>query len=101
MIPAKFDYVRAGSTDEAVSMLGAHGPEAKLLAGGHSLLPLMKMRLSTPAMLVDVARVRDLSYVREQNGNIAIGALTRHCELETSEVLGQHVPLLKHTASLV
>jgi aerobic carbon-monoxide dehydrogenase medium subunit len=101
MIPAKFDYVRAGSTDEAVSMLAAHGPDAKLLAGGHSLLPLMKMRLATPPMLVDVARIRDLSYVREQNGNVVIGALTRHRELETSEVLGRHVPLLAHAASLV
>jgi aerobic carbon-monoxide dehydrogenase medium subunit len=101
MIPAKFDYVRVGTTDEAVSMLSARGDDAKLIAGGHSLLPLMKLRLATPAVLVDVARVRDLSYVREQNGNVAIGALTRHCELETSEVLAQHVPLLKHTASLV
>src|SRR4051794_6675783 len=101
MIPAKFDYVRAGSVDEAVSMLSAHGPEAKLIAGGHSLLPLMKMRLATPSVLVDVARVRDLQYVREQNGNIAIGALTRHRELETSDVLAQHMPLLKHAASEV
>jgi carbon-monoxide dehydrogenase medium subunit len=101
VIPAKFDYVRAGSVDEAVSMLGAHGPEAKLIAGGHSLLPLMKLRLATPSVLVDVARVRDLQYVREQNGNIAIGALTRHRELETSEVLAEHVPLLRHAASEV
>jgi aerobic carbon-monoxide dehydrogenase medium subunit len=101
MIPAKFDYVRAGTVEEAVSMLVAHGPEAKLIAGGHSLLPLMKMRLATPSVLVDVARVRDLRYVREVNGQVAIGALTRHRELETSQVLAQHVPLLKHAASLV
>ncbi|HWS44669.1 MAG TPA: FAD binding domain-containing protein, partial [Acidimicrobiia bacterium] len=76
MIPAKFDYVRATSTDEAVSLLGAHGTDAKLIAGGHSLLPLMKMRLATPAVLVDVARIRDLAYVREVDGHVAIGALT-------------------------
>jgi aerobic carbon-monoxide dehydrogenase medium subunit len=101
MIPAKFDYVRAASSDEAVSMLAAHGADAKLIAGGHSLLPLMKMRLATPTVLVDVARVRDLSFVREHNGEVTIGALTRHCELETSDVLAQHLPLLQHAASVV
>jgi len=101
VIPAKFDYVRATSTDEAVSLLGAHGTDAKLIAGGHSLLPLMKMRLATPAVLVDVARIRDLAYVREVDGHVAIGALTRHRELETSPVLAEHAPMLAHAASLV
>ena len=101
MIPAKFDYARAGSADEAVSLLSAYGADAKLLAGGHSLLPLMKLRLATPAVLVDVAPIGDLSYVREENGHVAIGALTCHRNLETSSVLGEHVPLLSHAASLV
>jgi aerobic carbon-monoxide dehydrogenase medium subunit len=101
MIPAKFDYVRAVSADEAVSMLVTHGADAKLIAGGHSLLPLMKLRLATPTVLVDVARVRDLSFVREDNGDVTIGALTRHCELETSDVIAQHLPLVQHAASLV
>ena len=75
MIPAPFDYVRASSVDEAVSLLQQHGDEAKLLAGGHSLLPLMKLRLATPAVLVDVGRLRELSYVRDAGDHIAVGAL--------------------------
>ncbi len=101
MIPAKFDFVRAGSADEAVSLLAEHGDEAKLIAGGHSLLPLMKLRLATPAVLVDVARIGELSYIRESNDHVAVGALTRHREVETSTVLAEHVPLLRHAASLV
>src|SRR5207248_4840251 len=83
VIPAAFDYVRAGSAEEAVSLLGQHGDEAKLLAGGHSLLPLMKLRLATPGVLVDVGRVTELSYVRDAGDHVAIGALTRHHDLET------------------
>ena len=101
MIPAKFDYVRAGSADEAVSLLQEHGDEAKLLAGGHSLLPLMKLRLSTPSVIVDVGRVRELSYVRDAGDHIAVGALTRHRDLETNETLQREVPILARVASLV
>ena len=101
MIPAKFDYVRAGTADEAVARLAEHGDDAKLLAGGHSLLPLMKLRLATPSVLVDVGRIGDLSYIRESNGEIAVGALTRHRAVETSSLLAEHVPLLRHAASLV
>ncbi|HEX7165368.1 MAG TPA: xanthine dehydrogenase family protein subunit M [Acidimicrobiales bacterium] len=101
MIPAKFDYERAGSVDEAIALLAEHGDEAKLLAGGHSLLPLMKLRLATPAVLVDIGRLRDLSYVRVEGGEIAVGALTRHRDLETSDVLLSDAPLLAFTASLV
>jgi aerobic carbon-monoxide dehydrogenase medium subunit len=101
VIPAAFDYVRAGSADEAISLLAELGDDAKLLAGGHSLLPLMKLRLATPGVLVDVARIGELSYIRESNGQVAIGALTRHREVETSPVLAEHVPLLRHAASLV
>ena len=75
MIPAAFDYVRAGSADEALQLLSSHGEDAKLLAGGHSLIPLMKLRLASPAVLIDVARVRDLSYIRDGGDHIAIGAL--------------------------
>lgn len=71
-----------------------HGDEARLLAGGHSLLPLMKLRLATPAVLVDVGRLRELSYVRLDGDAVRIGSLTSHRELETSEVLAAHVPLL-------
>ncbi len=101
MIPAAFDYVRAGSAEEAVSLLIEHGDEAKLLAGGHSLLPLMKLRLATPSVLIDVGRVPDLSYIEERGDEIAIGSLVRHHELETSELLHAQVPLLAHTAHQV
>lgn len=101
MIPAAFDYVRASSAEEAVSLLGEHGDEAKLLAGGHSLLPLMKLRLATPAVLVDIGRVSDLSYVRDAGDHIAIGALTRHRDVQTSELLASEVPILAHVAGQV
>ncbi len=101
MIPAAFDYTRAGSAEEAVSLLSQHGDEAKLLAGGHSLLPLMKLRLATPALLVDVGRLGELSYVRDEGDHIAIGALTRHHDLVHSDLLRQQVPILSHTAGLV
>jgi carbon-monoxide dehydrogenase medium subunit len=101
MIPAKFDYVRAGSAAEAIALLGRHGSDAKLLAGGHSLLPLMKLRLAQPSVLVDVGRVTDLSYVRDAGDHVAIGALTRHSTVEKSKVLVEHAPLLAHAASHV
>jgi aerobic carbon-monoxide dehydrogenase medium subunit len=101
VIPAAFDYVRAGSADEAISLIGQHGDEAKFLAGGHSLLPLMKLRLAQPTVLVDIGRVSDLSYIRDAGDHIAIGALTRHMDVETSAVLKEHAPLLAHAASHV
>ncbi len=101
MIPAAFEYSRAGSADEAVSLLSQHGDDAKILAGGHSLLPLMKLRLASPAMLIDVGPVKDLSYIKDGGDHIAIGALTRHREVETSDLLKQQVPLLAHAASQV
>jgi carbon-monoxide dehydrogenase medium subunit len=101
MIPAKFDYVRAGSAEEAISLIGEHGDEAKFLAGGHSLLPLMKLRLAQPSVLVDIGRLSDLSYINDDGAHIAIGALTRHMDIERSDVLAEHVPLLAHAASHV
>jgi aerobic carbon-monoxide dehydrogenase medium subunit len=101
MIPAAFDYVRAGSADEAVQLLSSHGEDAKLLAGGHSLIPLMKLRLASPAVLIDVARVRDLSYIRDGGDHVAIGALTRHHDVEHSDLLKTEAPILAHVAGLV
>ncbi|MGH3744690.1 MAG: FAD binding domain-containing protein, partial [Mycobacteriales bacterium] len=101
MIPAPFDYVRAGSVEEALSALAQHGDDAKLLAGGHSLLPMMKLRLAAPAVLVDVARIPNSSYVRVEGDDVAIGALTRHCELMTSDVLAAEAPLLPLVAGFV
>lgn len=82
MIPAQFEYFAPESLDEAISLLHQHGDEAKLLAGGHSLLPLMKLRLATPGVLIDLGRVPGLSYIRNENGSTAIGALTRHVDVE-------------------
>ena len=101
MIPAAFDYKVADSAEAAIAMLGEYGDEAKLLAGGHSLIPMMKFRLAAPAVLVDVGRITDLSYIREDNGHLAIGAMTRHTELEHSELAQSKAPMLAHVASLV
>jgi aerobic carbon-monoxide dehydrogenase medium subunit len=101
VIPAAFDYKRAGSVDEALSLIGEHGDDAKLLAGGHSLLPLMKLRLVSPALLIDVGRLSDLSYIRDAGDHLAIGALTRHRDIETSALVRSAVPLLAHAAGQV
>ena len=94
MIPVAFDYERATSTDHALSLLAEHGDEAKLLAGGHSLLPLMKYRLAAPAVVVDIGRLTDLSYVRSDGEVLAIGALTRHRDVEISDLVRSEVGLL-------
>jgi len=101
VIPAPFAYRRAGSADEALSLLAELGDEAKLLAGGQSLLPLMKLRLATPETLIDVRRIAELSYVREDGDTVAIGALTRHADLHANDVAGRAVPMLAHVAGLV
>jgi len=101
VIPAAFDYQRAASADEALSLITEAGDEAKFLAGGHSLLPLMKLRLASPSMLIDVGRLTELSYVRDAGDHVAIGALTHHSVLERDPVLTAHVPLLAHAASQV
>jgi carbon-monoxide dehydrogenase medium subunit len=101
VIPATFSYRRAESADHAVGLVGEYGDEAKLLAGGHSLLPLMKLRLAVPEVLVDIGRVRELSYIRDEGDHVAIGALTRHHDLENSELLTRELPLLAHAAGQV
>ena len=101
MIPASFEYRRAGSVEDALGWLAEDPDSTKLLAGGHSLLPLMKLRLATPGVLVDVGRVPGLSYVRDAGDHVAIGALTRHRDLEISEVARASVPLLAHVAGQV
>lgn len=99
MIPADFDYVVAKSLDEAVSLLAKHKDDAKLLAGGHSLLPAMKLRLMQPKVLIDISRIKDLSYIREDGGQIRIGAATTHFQIETSDLLRRACPLLPETAT--
>ena len=101
MIPAKFDYVLVDSAEAALAALTEHGDEAKLMAGGHSLIPLMKFRLATPTVVIDIGRIQDLSYIKDAGDHIAIGALTRHMMVEKSDLLKAEVPLLAHCASQV
>jgi aerobic carbon-monoxide dehydrogenase medium subunit len=101
VIPAPFRYQRAATADEALALVSEYGDEAKFLAGGHSLLPLMKLRLAQPEVLIDLAPLRELSYIRDADGHIAIGALTRHHDVQHSTLLAQAVPLLAHAAGQV
>ena len=99
MIPAQFDYEAPTSLDDALTLLAANPLEAKILAGGHSLIPAMKLRLAQPAVLVDISRIKDLSYIREQGDQILIGAMTTHYQLESSSLLKTVCPLLPACAS--
>jgi aerobic carbon-monoxide dehydrogenase medium subunit len=101
VIPAPFTYQRAGSVDEALGLAADGGEDAKFLAGGHSLLPLMKLRLAVPETLIDIARLRELRYIREDDGHIAVGALSTHNDLATSGLLARELPLLAHAAGRV
>jgi aerobic carbon-monoxide dehydrogenase medium subunit len=100
MIPAPFDYEVAESVDHALEMLRTK-EDAKLIAGGHSLLPLMRLRLASPGTLVDIGRLSDLSGVRDGGDHLAIGALTRHADLNGDPVAAQHCPLIAHVAGMV
>lgn len=99
MIPTQFDYLAPKTLDEAVGLLAQHPDEAKVLAGGHSLIPAMKLRLATPQILIDLGRIKDLSYIREEGGQIRIGAMTTHYRLEASDRLREICPLLPECAA--
>jgi carbon-monoxide dehydrogenase medium subunit len=99
MIPASFDYIAAKSLDDAISLLAKHPADGKILAGGHSLLPAMKLRLMQPKVLIDLSRIKDLSYIKEEGGQIRIGAMTTHFQVEMSDLLRRSCPLLPETAS--
>ncbi|HEX3491250.1 MAG TPA: xanthine dehydrogenase family protein subunit M [Streptosporangiaceae bacterium] len=101
MIPASFDYVAAQSPTHALDLLAEHGDDAKLLAGGHSLLPMMKLRLAMPEVLIDIGRLTELSGITSENGELVIGATTRHADLATSALVREQAPLLAHAAGLV
>jgi carbon-monoxide dehydrogenase medium subunit len=101
MIPGAFDYFAPHSVDEAVALLGEHGDEAKLLAGGQSLIPAMRFRLAAPAVLVDINRLPGLSYVRDEQGVLAIGALTREAMLEEVPEIARAYPLLADAAHVI
>jgi carbon-monoxide dehydrogenase medium subunit len=99
MIPAPFNYEAPQTLDEALTLLATNPDDAKILAGGHSLLPAMKLRLAQPAMLVDIGRIKDLSYIRDEGNQILIGAMTTHYQLESSTLLQKICPLLPECAS--
>ncbi len=101
MFPSRFDYYQPKTLQEAIELLAQSGGEAKVLAGGHSLLPLMKLRLAQPRCLVDIARVPGLAGISQQDGTVVIGAMTTHHDLETSQVLHSRVPIISEAAGLI
>jgi aerobic carbon-monoxide dehydrogenase medium subunit len=101
MIPAQFEYVAADSAAHAISLLTEHGDDAKLLAGGHSLLPMMKLRLATPELLIDIGALSELAGVRADGDELVIGATTRHADLAASELARAEAPLLAYAAAQV
>ena len=101
MYPAPFEYHRAATVDEALALLSQYGDEGKLIAGGHSLLPVMKLRFAQPAHLIDIRRVPELAGVREEDGAICIGATTTHAVVATSDVIRQRVPVLAEAAGQI
>jgi carbon-monoxide dehydrogenase medium subunit len=101
VIPAPFDYVAAQSMEHALELLADHDEDAKLLAGGHSLLPMMKLRLAVPSVLIDIGRVAELAGIRVDRDDLVIGAVTCHAEVASSELVQAEAPLLAHAASLV
>lgn len=101
MIPPAFEYLRPQTIPEAVAMLQKHGDEAKILSGGQSLIPMMKLRLARPAYLIDINRIRGLSYIKEDGDFLRIGGLTREAELESSDLIRSKYPLLLDTAHVI
>jgi carbon-monoxide dehydrogenase medium subunit len=101
MIPSTFDYARPGSLDEAFALLAKHGDDAKILAGGHSLIPMMKLRLAEPALLVDLAGIPDLTGITFDGSRFTIGAMTKHAAVAASDSLRKHAPVLWEAANAV
>jgi carbon-monoxide dehydrogenase medium subunit len=101
VIAQQFEYVVPASLGEAVNLLQKHGSRAKILAGGHSLIPMMKLRLASPEFLIDIGRIPELSYVKEDSGKIRIGALTTHQTIETSDVIQRRIRALSDAAGLI
>ena len=101
LFPGSFDYLVAHSVEEAVALLDQHGDEAKVLAGGHSLIPLLRFRLASPSVLIDINRINGLEYIQETDGVLRIGALTREAELDTSSLILGRYPILFDTSSVV
>jgi aerobic carbon-monoxide dehydrogenase medium subunit len=100
-VPASFGYERAESLEQAIALLERNGPESRVLAGGHSLLPMMKLRLAQPEMLIDINGLTDLDYVTVEGGELRIGALTRHAELLDSELAAAHFPIFRDAERMI
>ena len=101
-VPAPFEYARASTVDEAIALLERLGPESRLVAGGHSLLPMMKLRLATPEHLIDINPLEsELGYIREQDREVRIGALTRHREVLESDLLAERFPMIREAEVLI
>ncbi len=101
MIPAAFDYAAPNTLEEAFALLEEHGDEAKILAGGHSLIPMMKLRFASPEFLVDINNIPGLSHIKEDDGHLKIGALTREADLERSELIANHFPIFTDASKLI
>jgi carbon-monoxide dehydrogenase medium subunit len=101
LIPGSFDYLAAHSVNEAVALLDQHGDDAKILAGGQSLIPLIRFRLARPSVLIDINRIDGLEYIRETDGTLHIGALTREVDLDNSTLISERYPILFETSTVV
>jgi len=101
MIPPSFEYLRPNTIPEAIAMLHQHGDAAKILSGGQSLIPMMKLRLARPAILIDINRISGLSHIKEESGYLKIGGLTREAELETSALVRSKYPILADTTHVI
>jgi carbon-monoxide dehydrogenase medium subunit len=101
MIPQSFQYESPGTVADAITMLQKYGDDAKILSGGHSLIPMMKLRLATPEYLIDINNIPGLAYIKEERGIVKIGALTREAEIEHSDVLKKHFPIFGDVTKLI
>jgi carbon-monoxide dehydrogenase medium subunit len=101
MIPPAFEYLRPSTMSDAIALLQRHGDEAKILSGGQSLIPMMKLRLARPAYLIDINRIAGLAYIKEEGGFLKIGGLTREAEIEASPLIHSRYPLLMDTAAVI
>jgi aerobic carbon-monoxide dehydrogenase medium subunit len=99
--PAAFEYLKPSSISEAIALLRQHGEDAKLLAGGQSLVPMMKLRIARPKVLIDIHRISDLNYIREEAGQIRCGAMTRHVQIEESELVLDKIPMVSEAAGAI
>ncbi|MEL7062906.1 MAG: FAD binding domain-containing protein, partial [Bacteroidota bacterium] len=101
MIPAKFDYIKANSIDEAVALLDKHGYDAKIIAGGHSLLPAMKLRLNRPEVVIDISKIEGLDSISEEGDEIVIGTNCTHQQIATSDLIKRELSILSDTAKMI